>query len=133
MKTVSLSQRPSVPGPAEWFTGTVRIDPIFTAPPPARSGGATVTFEAGSRTAWHTHPLGQTILVTSGICWAQRWDGPIEVLFPGDTAWFAPDEKHWHGASPTHAMSHIALQEHLNGQAVEWLEHVSESQYRKEN
>jgi quercetin dioxygenase-like cupin family protein len=117
-------------GPAAYFTGTVRIDPLFEAPEPARVRGATVTFEPGARTAWHTHPLGQTLIVTSGMGWAQRWDGPIEEIRPGDVVWFAPGEKHWHGATAMTAMTHIAIQESLNGKPVDWLEHVSDEQYR---
>jgi quercetin dioxygenase-like cupin family protein len=116
-------------GPADWFTGTVRIDPLFQAAQPARAVGANVTFEPGARTAWHTHPLGQTLIVTSGAGLAQRWGGPIEQIRPGDVVWFAPGEKHWHGASPTAAMTHIAIQEQLDGKAVEWLEHVTDEQY----
>ena len=123
------SQR-STRGPAEWFTGTVRIDPLFQAGPPARVGGASVTFEPGARTAWHTHPLGQTLIVTAGLGSAQRWEGPIEEIRPGDVIWFPPGMKHWHGASATTAMTHIAIQEQLDGKAVDWLEHVSDEQYR---
>lgn len=122
--------QPSVEGPAEWFTGTVRIDPLFQAPDPARVGGASVTFEPGARTAWHTHPLGQTLIVTAGCGLAQRWDGPIEEIRPGDVIWFAPEEKHWHGAAAATAMTHIAIQEPLDGKAVDWLEHVSDEQYQ---
>lgn len=118
-------------GSADWFTGTVRIDPLFQAPAPARVAGASVTFEPGARTAWHTHPLGQTLIVTSGYGWAQRESGPLEELHPGDVVWFPPGEKHWHGASPTTAMTHIAIQEMLDGRAVDWQEHVSDEQYRK--
>ncbi len=117
-------------GPSEWFTGTVRIDPLFQATDPGRVGGAVVTFEPGARTAWHTHPLGQTLIVVSGLGWAQREDGPVEEIRPGDVVWFPPGEKHWHGASPKSAMSHIAIQESLNGKAVDWLGHVSDEQYR---
>lgn len=130
MEITRNGSRPSVRGPAEWFTGTVRIDPLFDAPPPARGGGASVTFEPGARTAWHTHPLGQTLIVTSGAGRVQRWGGPIEEIRPGDVVWFAAGEKHWHGASPTTAMSHIAIQEKLDGKAVEWLEHVTDGQYQ---
>ena len=122
--------QPSTKGPAEWFTGTVRIDPLFDAPPPARAAGASVTFEPGARTAWHTHPLGQMLIVTSGFGRAQRWGGPVEEIRPGDVVWFPPGQKHWHGASPTTAMTHIAIQEKLDGKAVEWMEHVSSEQYQ---
>ncbi len=122
--------QPSTVGPAEWFTGAVRIDPLFQAPDPARLAAATVTFEPGARTAWHTHPLGQTLLVTAGLGWAQREGGPTETLHPGDLVWFPPNEKHWHGATPATALTHIALQERLNGTAVTWLEHVTDDQYR---
>ena len=121
--------QPSSTGAAQWFTGTVRIDPLFQAPDPARVAGASVTFEPGARTAWHTHPLGQTLIVTSGSGRAQRWGGPIEEIRPGDVVWFAPGEKHWHGAGPTTAMTHTAIQERLDGKAVEWLEKVSDEQY----
>ncbi|HEX8926555.1 MAG TPA: cupin domain-containing protein [Terriglobales bacterium] len=120
-------------GPADWFTGTVRIDPLFEAPDPARVAGASVTFEPGARTAWHTHPLGQTLIVTYGRGWAQRWEGPIEEIRPGDIVWFAPGEKHWHGATSTSAMTHIAIQEKLNGKAVDWLEHVTDEQYQPDH
>lgn len=116
-------------GPAEWFTGTVRIDPLFSAPDPALVGGAAVTFEPGARTAWHTHPLGQTLVVVAGCGRVRRWDGPVEEIRPGDVVWIPPGEKHWHGAAPSTAMTHIAIQERLDGKAVEWMEHVSEEQY----
>lgn len=119
-------------GPAEYFTGTVRIDPMFTAQPPARVVGATVTFEPGARTAWHTHPLGQHLIVTAGCGRAQRWGGPIEEIKPGDVIWFAPGEKHWHGAAPTTAVTHIAIQEALDGKTADWLEKVSEEQYNNQ-
>ena len=119
----------SHPGRAEWFTGAVRIDPLFKAPDPARVSGASVTFEPGARTAWHTHPLGQTLIVISGAGRVQRSGGPIEDIRPGDVVWFAPGEKHWHGASPTTAMTHIAIAEALNGRVVDWMEHVSDEQY----
>lgn len=122
---------PSQVGPAEWFTGTVRLDPLFQCPTPARSVGVSVTFEPGARTAWHTHPLGQTLIVTSGCGWVQKEGGPIEVIHPGDVVWFPPGLKHWHGATPTTAMSHIAIQEALDGKAVDWMEKVSDEQYRK--
>ena len=116
-------------GPGDWFTGTGRIDALFTAPGPATVAGALVTFEPGARTAWHTHPLGQTLIVTSGCGRAQKWGGPIEEIRPGDVVWFAPGEKHWHGAAPTTAVSHIAIQEKQDGKYVDWMEHVSEEQY----
>jgi quercetin dioxygenase-like cupin family protein len=122
--------RPSEKGPADWFTGNVRIDPLFQAGEPARAAGASVTFEPGARTAWHTHPLGQTLIVTAGAGLAQRWGGPVEAIRPGDVVWFAPGEKHWHGASATTAMAHIAIQERLDGKAVDWMEQVSDEQYR---
>ena len=123
--------QPSVEGPTEWFTGKVRIDPLFAAQEPSRTGGAYVTFEPGARTAWHTHPLGQTLIVTAGCGRIQRWDRPIEEMRPGDVVHFAPGEKHWHGAGPTTAVTHIAIQESLYGSAVEWMEHVSDEQYQK--
>jgi quercetin dioxygenase-like cupin family protein len=129
MEIKRSGSQPSAKGPADWFTGTVRIDPLFDAPAPARGGGASVTFEPGARTAWHTHPLGQTLIVTSGVGRAQRWGGPIEELRPGDVVLFAPGEKHWHGAAPTTAMTHIAIQEKLDGKAVDWLGHVTPEQY----
>ncbi len=116
-------------GPADYFTGTVRVDPLFEAAAPARVVGASVTFEPGARTAWHTHPLGQTLIIASGYGRAQKWDGPIEELKPGDVVWFAPGEKHWHGASPKTAMTHFAIQEKLDGKTVDWLEQVSDEQY----
>jgi quercetin dioxygenase-like cupin family protein len=115
--------------PADYFTGTVRIDPLFDSPDPARVVGANVTFEPGARTAWHTHPLGQTLVVTSGCGRAQRWGGPIEEIRPGDVVWFAPGEKHWHGAASATAMTHIAIQEKLDGKTVDWMEYVSDEQY----
>ena len=130
MEIIPSGSQASRPGPADYFTGTVRVDPLFDAPEPARVVGAHVTFEPGARTAWHTHPLGQTLLVTSGAGRAQRWGGSIEELRPGDIVWFAPGEKHWHGASATAAMTHIAIQEKLDGKTVEWLEHVTDDQYR---
>jgi quercetin dioxygenase-like cupin family protein len=116
-------------GPADWFTGSVQIEPLFEAPDPARARGARVTFEPGARTAWHTHPLGQTLIVISGIGWAQGDGGPVEEIRPGDVVCFSPNEKHWHGASSTNPMTHIAIQEALNGKVVEWMEHVSDQQY----
>jgi quercetin dioxygenase-like cupin family protein len=121
--------QPSVKGPAEWFTGTVRIDTLIDAPAPARVSSASVTFEPGARTAWHTHPLGQTLIVTSGAGRVQRWGGPIEEIRPGDVVWIAPGEKHWHGAAPTTAMTHTAIQEKLDGKPADWLEHVTQEQY----
>lgn len=118
-------------GPAEWFTGTVRIDGLFKAPEPALMQCASVTFEPGARTAWHTHPLGQTLIVTAGCGWAQREGGPVEEIRPGDIVWFAPDEKHWHGAAATTAMTHIAIQERKDGKVVEWMEKVSDDQYQR--
>src|SRR3954453_15134023 len=125
--------KPPNKGPADWFTGTVRIDPLLDVPAPGRVAGASVTFEPGARTAWHTHPLGQTLIVTAGCGWAQSWSGPVEEIRPGDVVYFKPGEKHWHGATATTAMTHIAIQEKLDGKAVEWMEHVSNEQYRKEN
>jgi quercetin dioxygenase-like cupin family protein len=116
-------------GSSEYFTGTVRIDPLFKAPEPARTGGASVTFEPGARTAWHSHPLGQTLIVTAGCGRIQRWGNPIEEIRPGDVIWIPPNEKHWHGAAPTTAMTHIAIQEYLDGKNVEWMEVVSDAQY----
>ena len=124
--------RPSSTGSAAWFTGAVRVDPLFEAPAPARVRGASVTFEPGARTAWHTHPLGQTLIVTAGCGWAQREGGPVEEIRPGDVVWFAPGERHWHGATPTTAMTHIAIQEALDGAVVAWMEHVTDEQYRNE-
>ena len=121
--------QPSGKGPSDYFTGAVRVDPLFEAPEPARVRGALVTFEPGARTAWHTHPLGQTLIVTSGAGRVQRWGGPIEEIRPGDVVWFPPGEKHWHGAGATTAMSHIAVQEKLDGKNVDWLEKVSDEQY----
>jgi quercetin dioxygenase-like cupin family protein len=125
-----IGSQASSKGPADWFTGTVRIDPLFQPNAPARGAGAIVTFELGARTAWHTHPLGQTLIVTSGCGRAQRWGGPIEEIRPGDVVWFPPGEKHWHGAAPTTAMTHIAIQENLDGKVVDWLEKVSDEQYQ---
>jgi quercetin dioxygenase-like cupin family protein len=118
-------------GPPDWFTSRVRIDQLFEAPEPVRVRGASVTFEPDARTAWHTHPLGQTLIIVSGLAWAQREGGPIEKIQPGDVVRFAPNERHWHGATPTTGMTHIAIQEALNGKVVEWMEHVSEQQYRR--
>jgi len=125
-----VGSRPSTKGPAEWFTGAVRIDPLFQAGDPARAVGASVTFEPGARTAWHTHPLGQTLIVTAGCGWAQREGGPIEEIHPGDVVWFPPGEKHWHGATPTTAMTHLAIQEAEGGKTVDWMQKVSDDEYR---
>jgi quercetin dioxygenase-like cupin family protein len=123
--------RPSNKGPADYFTGTVKIEPLVEAANPARVRAASVTFDPGARTAWHTHPLGQTLIVTAGLGWAQTEGGAVEEIRPGDVVWFAPGEKHWHGATATSAMTHIAVQEALNGKAVDWLELVSDQQFRK--
>ena len=129
MEIKRIGSQPSGKGPADWFTGTVRIDPLFQPIPPARAVGASVTFEPGARTAWHTHPLGQTLIVIAGCGLAQRLGGAIEQIRPGDVIQFAPGEKHWHGATPTTAMTHIAIQEQLDGKAVDWMEKVSDVQY----
>src|SRR4051812_8808022 len=130
MQITRVGSQPSAKGPADWFTGTVRVDPLFDAKGPARTSGATVTVETGARTAWDTHPLGQTLIVIAGAGRVQRDGGPIEEIRPGDVVSFAPNEKHWHGAAPTTAMTHIAVQEQLNGKAVEWMEKVADEQYR---
>jgi quercetin dioxygenase-like cupin family protein len=130
MNITRNGSRPSGTGPAEWFTGTVRIDPLFAVRDPARAAGNVVTFEPGARTAWHIHPLGQILIVTSGSGRAQREGGPVEEIHPGDVVWFEPGEKHWHGAASTTAMTHIAIQEALDGKAVEWMEHVTDEQYQ---
>ncbi|MGO9267387.1 MAG: cupin domain-containing protein [Candidatus Binataceae bacterium] len=129
MEIKRIGSQPSSKGPPEYFTGAVRIDPLFQAPEPARVSVASVTFEPGARTAWHTHPLGQTLIVTSGLGRVQRWGGPVEEVRVGDVVWFPPGEKHWHGATRTTAMTHTAIQEFLNGKVVDWLEHVSDEQY----
>ncbi len=131
MDITRAGSRPSGKGPVEWFTGAVRVDPLFEAPDPARVAGAHVTFEPGARTAWHTHPLGQTLIVTAGLGWVGREGGPVEEIRPGDVIWFPPGEKHWHGAAPTTAMSHIAIQEKLDGSPVPWMEQVTDEQYRR--
>lgn len=130
MEIKRAGSQPSVKGPSDWFTGTVRIDPLFQANAPARASGGSVTFEPGARTAWHTHPLGQTLLVTAGFGRVQREGGPVEEIRPGDVVWFPPGEKHWHGAAPTTAMTHIAIQEQLDGKVVDWMEKVSDEHYR---
>ncbi len=129
MQISRSGSEPSTKGPADYFTGTVRVDPLFQADAPARVAGVSVTFEPGARTAWHTHPLGQTLVVTAGLGRVQTWGGPVEEIRPGDIVWFPPGEKHWHGASPATAMTHLAIQERLEGKAVEWLEHVTDDQY----
>ena len=129
MEIKRSGSQPSGKGPAEWFTGTVRVDPLNSPPEPARVNMALVTFEPGARTAWHTHPFGQTLIVTSGCGRVHREGGPVEEIRPGDVVWFEPAEKHWHGAGPTTAMSHIAVQEKLNGSPVDWMEHVSDADY----
>ncbi len=129
MEIRRIGSQPSAKGPADWFTGTVRIDPLFSPAEPARAGGALVTFELGARTAWHTHPLGQTLIVTAGCGRVQREGGPVEVIRPGDVVWFPPGEKHWHGAGPTTALSHIAVQEAQDGSPVTWMEKVTDDQY----
>jgi quercetin dioxygenase-like cupin family protein len=121
--------QPSAKGPEQYFTGTVRVDPLFQAPAPARVACASVTFEPGAHSAWHTHPLGQTLLVTSGCGFVQSWGGPVVKIRPGDVVWCPPGEKHWHGATPTTAMTHVAIQESLDGKVVDWLEKVTEEQY----
>src|SRR3954470_22476351 len=126
MEIKRCGSRPSGKGPEEYFTGVVRIDPLFEGADPARARGASVTFEPGARTAWHTHPLGQTLIVISGVGRAQKWGGSVEEIRPGDVVWFGPEEKHWHGASPTCAMTHFAIQEALNGNVVQWMEKVSD-------
>ena len=131
MENKRIESQPTSKGPAEWFTGSVRIQPMFESPEPARARGANVTFEPGARTAWHTHPLGQTLIVTSGLGWAQREGGPIEEIRPGDVVSFAPNEKHWHGATSTTAMTHIAIQEALDGKVVDWMEKVSDAEYQR--
>jgi quercetin dioxygenase-like cupin family protein len=130
MKITRSGSQPSTKGPADWFTGTVRVDPLFGVHEPARASAASVTFEPGARTAWHTHPLGQTLIVTSGAGRAQREGSPIEEIHPGDVVWFEPGEKHWHGAAPSTAMTHIAIAETLDGRVVDWMEKVSDEQYQ---
>ena len=129
MQNTRSGSQPSQRGPDEYFTGSVRIDSRFQGTAPARVGGGIVTFEPGARTAWHTHPLGQTLIVTSGCGWAQVEGGPREEMRPGDVVWFPPGEKHWHGATATTAMTHIAIAESLDGKAVDWMEKVSDEQY----
>jgi quercetin dioxygenase-like cupin family protein len=131
MEIQRVGSKPSGEGPSDWFTGKVRIDPLFDRPDPARVNGASVTFEAGARTAWHTHPLGQTLIVTSGCGWVQQEGGPVEEIKPGDVVWFPPNVRHWHGATATTDMTHVAIQEKLNGSPVAWMEKVTDEQYRK--
>ena len=131
MEITRAGSTPSAKGPSEYFTGSVRVDRLFQPHAPARTSAGHVTFEPGARSAWHTHPLGQTLIITSGCGWVQREGGPIEEVRPGDVVWFPPGEKHWHGATPTTAMTHIAIQEAVDGKVVDWLEHVSDEQYRK--
>lgn len=131
MEITRIGPQVSSKGPAEWFTGTVRVDPLFQPNEHRRAAAATVTFEPGARTAWHTHPLGQTLIITAGIGRVQREGGPVEEVRPGDIVWFTANEKHWHGASPKIAMTHIAIQEQLNGKVVDWMEKVSDEQYAK--
>ncbi|MGD1016271.1 MAG: cupin domain-containing protein [Roseiarcus sp.] len=130
MEIKRSGSQPSAKGPADWFAGAVRIDPLFAANAPARAAGNAVTFEPGARTAWHAHPLGQILIVVTGCGRAQRQGGPVEEIRPGDVVWIAPGEKHWHGAAPTTAMTHIAIQEALDGKAVTWMEKVSDEQVR---
>ena len=129
MQIRRAGKEPSAKGPADWFTGEVRLDRLFEPPDPARVAGASVTFEPGARTMWHTHPLGQTLIVTAGCGKVQRWGGPVEEILPGDVIWISPGEKHWHGASAVTAMTHLAIQEKLDGKMVEWMEPVSDAQY----
>lgn len=131
MEITRVGSQPSILGSAEYFTGAVRINSLFPVRPPARAAANSVTFEPGARTAWHTHPLGQTLVVTAGCGWAQTEGGPLEEIHPGDVIWFPPGVKHWHGATPTTAMTHIAIQEAQDGKMVEWLEKVAEEQYRR--
>lgn len=132
MEIKRSGSQPSGKGSADYFTGNVRVDPLFEAPTPARVRGALVTFEPGARTAWHTHPLGQTLIVMSGCGWVQREGGSIQAIHPGDVVWFEPGEKHWHGAAALTAMSHLALQEALDGKVVDWMEQVTDEQYQAE-
>ena len=132
MEIKRSGSQPSGKGPSEYFTGTVRIDPLFTPPDPARVAMALVTFEPGARTAWHTHPIGQTLIVTAGSGWVQREGEAIKNIYQGDVVWFSPSEKHWHGATATTAMSHIAIQEKLNGSPVDWMEQVTDEEYNKQ-
>jgi len=132
MEITRIGSQASVKGPEDWFTGAVRIDALFQPNESRRAAAAIVTFEPGARTAWHTHPLGQTLIVTSGCGWVQKEGGPVEEIHPGDVVWFAANEKHWHGATSTMGMTHIAIQENLNGKVVDWMEKVSDNQYNKD-
>ena len=129
MKITKIGSQPSAKGPEDWFTGAVRIDALFQPNESRRAAAASVTFEPGARTAWHTHPLGQTLIITSGSGWVQREGGAVEEVYPGDIVWFEANEKHWHGATSTTGMTHIATQENLNGKVVKWMEKVSDEQY----
>jgi quercetin dioxygenase-like cupin family protein len=129
IKITRSGSQPSRPGPAEYFTGSVRRDPLFDANTPSRVSGASVTFEPGVRTAWHTHPLGQTLIVTAGAGWVRQWDGPLQKIRAGDVVWIPQGQKHWHGATPTTGMTHIAINEYLDGKNVEWMEKVSDEDY----
>lgn len=129
MQITRIGTKPSAKGPADWFTGNVRIDQLFDPNEARRAAAAIVTFEPGARTAWHTHPLGQTLIITSGAGWVQKEGGPVEEIHPGDVVWFEPNERHWHGATATTGMSHIATQENLNGKVVDWMEQVTDEQY----
>lgn len=131
MDIIRIGTQPSAKGPADWFTGNVRIDALFQPNESRRAAAANVTFEPGARTAWHTHPLGQSLIFTAGCGWVQREGGPVEEIHPGDIVWFAANEKHWHGATATTGMTHIAIQESLNGKVVEWMEHVHDADYKK--
>lgn len=131
MQITKVGSKPSAKGPDDWFTGSVRIDALFDANDARRAASAIVTFEPGARTAWHTHPLGQTLIIVSGIGWVQKESGAVEEVHPGDVVWFEPGEKHWHGATASNGMSHIAIQENLNGKVVDWMEKVSDDQYKR--
>ena len=131
MDIIRAETRTASPGPAAWFTGAVDLETLLAAPEPARVALARVAFAPGARTAWHTHPLGQTLIITEGCGWVQRWGSPAAAVYPGDVVWFAPGEKHWHGATATTAMSHVALAEALDGRSVDWMEHVPAQQYRR--
>lgn len=131
MRITRVGAQPSAKGPADYFTGSVRVDPLFPATAPSRTSGGSVTFEPGARTAWHTHPLGQTLVVAAGVGWVQQWGGPVEEIRPGDVVWVPPGVKHWHGATPTTGMVHIAITDHLDGRVADWMEKVADEQYRR--